>query len=537
MEMAESLLDLHRFEQRKQEFQNIPVSEEIKKRNENYAVKLRKNKRDLHSAKRRILSSFTAPYSAVMNSDADFFEIPKEICELYPGVNIEDYDFDQRLLFLKRAINEIEETRIVLLGLVAFRKLSQKSSNSVPILVSLGLVDIALNFIDTKYEEPLRVEASWILCNIAAGREDFSKFLLEQPALDKIFGLIDFNYSETSLHLIWTLANLCCSMVAAEKLIKIGVIDVIYELLAKPRKIPLEFKQTCIWCLCNITKKSEIYDPDTVERILVCIGNSLIEENDNLIADCFWILGCLTKTENSNIRYVRDSKYISQAINGLKSDSDNVVQACMRLIGNVASGSVEDSLYLLKLKVLDSLIYLAESKLPELLKDLYWTLSNIGASDVFQASEIMKHEIVHKIIEALLHEYLEVKKEAAHTISNMLYKGSMDIVFRFMELEIFKTISIGLKENDPEYLLLILEISKELLVSCEEFGKINEALERFRSSGCLEAAEKLSSHKNPYVERAVEEILKRYFDAENIVPWASAIGGNRISSDVEVFII
>lgn len=245
--MAESVLDMIRFEHRKQDYQNVGDVDQIKKKHEDYAIKLRKKKRNFESAKRRTLCSFTAPIQALLDENTEIFKVSDRILSLYPDVDITSFNLQQKLVFLKGVMLENNDEEVMLETLIVFRRLTIKDDNKyLPLIVSLGIIDISLKFLDGESTEPIKIEASHILCNITGSSSEYSQLLIDADGIQKLIEGIDFRGSTITLNCIWALGNLSAEYTAVQKLIDIGLIDIIYEIVCNDKASNLEIKKVSI---------------------------------------------------------------------------------------------------------------------------------------------------------------------------------------------------------------------------------------------------------------------------------------------------
>lgn len=141
------------FEKRNKEFLSSFCSNEIQLKHEDFTVQIRRKKRNSVALKRRALDLEN-------NEGAPTSLIDSNLSHNYPILSSPDSSFEEKLIEMKRILEN--ETNIdMLIGiLTAIRNISSVENAPIMIMSDIGFIQQLLKYVNLRYSQKIVYEAS-----------------------------------------------------------------------------------------------------------------------------------------------------------------------------------------------------------------------------------------------------------------------------------------------------------------------------------------------------------------------------------------
>lgn len=98
------------------------------------------------------------------------------------------------------------------------------------------------------------------------------------------------------------------------------------------------------------------------------------------------------------------------------------------------------------------------------------------------------------------------------TILNLITTAETQMLSILVDLNVFKHIHLGLKENDPEFVTNLICVCISMFEMAEEGNNLDEIIGKFVDAGCLDETKRLVTHRNYHVHNESDNFIKRFFD-------------------------
>jgi len=512
--------DLPRGKQRNEKFQQSIDPELIRKKNESYAVELRRQKRMQHISKRRNLV-LDQPFQTdpLAPELMNVIRFPFEILEYCPYLNNSALSDIEKLQYVREILesNPPFEVLVKTLELVRYI-LSQDKNSPIGTFVGLGYIETLLKFLCKDYPPNVVSETAWAVCNIASGPHEYANMLVQKGVMQALFSIVHPQSHRITEHAIWALANLAgdCDDYR-EKLVKMGFIGLLRRLQSELSEPCLEVERVLAWAYSNTARGSDYIPSEEILKIIEGVRKLFGSSDEEVLSECIWSLVHISKKENEKIQLVLNSGLYSNALRCLNVQSNSLVSPSVRLLGNICSGTHQQTQAMLSEGILDKLLALTSHEIPQLRKEVFWTISNIAAGTVDQCLFLLGHKIFEHIVEGLKDTDQEARKEVSYILSNLgkVLKNRQELL---RTVNILQSLNFITQEPDPEIITNILDFCVQLLETSkflsETQGIGTEVMNKFEEAGVITAIESLQSNLNPEVYNASIAVIEKYFGVE-----------------------
>ncbi|CAG9317002.1 unnamed protein product [Blepharisma stoltei] len=490
-----------RFEDRIYGFQQVAGTDLLKKKQENYAVELRKKIRSQNTTKRRAVASgysFLIHYSEKENVLVS--NLPFHLIKMNPelaSLNVKPVD---KLKIIHEIMTEDTDTNVLDQGLgVLVAALAIDEDIPFNTIVSLNFIPILQRLMDYKYPSTIVYNAAVCLANLCTGPHEYTSDVFQAEGLQSFLKIISPRNIQTSSVAIRGIANLCGDCYEyAKAIISSPVIAQISQLLESTREDNFDLLGVLSQLVRNITHYADEIPIEQIDIILQWIGKMIFFQDPVMKEDCLEALRHISRCEDSSkIELVLENNLGGFCVQSLTLSEENLVKNAVKIVANFLALDKKTTQQLLDCGVLDKLLLLIEHPNAEMRKTVYLALDNIVCGSKSERNQYLNHEIAALSMRGLHDIDAQVKYECSLMISNFIILSSHTSILKLIDLKIFDYLKGALNsEFEPDFLSVVLIICSGLL----EAGKAeqdrvhdvsNQVTILFEETGCLDELENL----------------------------------------------
>lgn len=495
-------------------------TDELRRRREDAAVEIRKQKREENFAKRRNLK-----FNAIDSDDDldDTYVYNAEVVSQIDAIKADLYGDD-----IQKMINTTTIIR---------KLLSDENNPPIDEVIGSGVVPRLIEFL-TANNTQLQFEAAWALTNIASGNSSQTQVIIDNNAIPIFVQLLESPYADVKEQAVWALGNIAGDSPANRDLVlRNGALIPILNILEDTSN-KLSMVRNATWTLSNFCRgKKPQPDWNTISPAIPVLVKLLNTDDNEVIADACWAISYLSDGSNDKIQAIVDSGVIPRLIQLLGNNEFNNIQTpALRSIGNIVTGNDVQTQEVLNNNALPSLLGLLYSPKESNRKEACWTISNITAGNTEQIQAVINANIIPKLIEILQNGEFKIKKEAAWAISNATLSGLKEPnqIRYLVEQGCIKPLCDLLTCGDNN----IINISLDALDNILKVGELDAANNpdnvnlmavQIEECGGIDKINDLQGHENDEIYKKAYNIIDLYFsdgdeEAANLAPTVNQTG-------------
>jgi len=474
-------------------------TDELRRRREDAAIEIRKQKREENFAKRRNLQ-----FSA-LDSDDDLDEnFNVEVINQIQAIKGDLYGDD-----IQKMINTTTIIR---------KLLSEENNPPIDEVINSGVVPRLIEFLMSNNTQ-LQFEAAWALTNIASGNSSQTQVIIDNNAIPIFVQLLQSPFADVKEQAVWALGNIAGdSPTNRDLVLKNNALAPILMILENPSN-KLSMLRNATWTLSNFCRgKKPQPDWETISPAIPVLVKLLHSDDNEIVADACWAISYLSDGSNEKIQAIVDSGVIPRLIQLLGNEFNNIQTPALRSIGNIVTGNDVQTQEVLNNNALPSLLGLLYSPKESNRKEACWTISNITAGNTEQIQAVIDANIIPKLIDILQNGEFKIKKEAAWAISNATLSGikQPNQIRYLVEQGCIKPLCDLLICGDNN----IINISLDALENILKVGELdardnpdNQNLMALQIEECggIEKINDLQGHENDEIYRKAYNIIDLYF--------------------------
>ena len=496
--------------------------EDQRLKREEASVKLRKQNRFEHVAKRR----------AKMEKQCEELEVVEEMredWEEYVGAGLEEVllQAEPRLrdttlpsnqrLDLLLTLFATASSNLLLSATSTLKKLLGCSNNPpIPLVARPEVISKLIYLLDGD-DTNVIYEALWCLTNLGYGPNEVICQMMDNGVLPPLCRLIKHSDVLISDSALWVLSNIATEETARNKIVEIGVIDQCLEIFHSETLQRKHDYANLLHLISNLMLGSDYPSESPVyTQVLSFVPWAFAQERESIIAKACWICSYIAdSTDASRLELLIHLGLLPKLMELLLAPSASIVVPAVRTIGNIAGGNDAQTQALLDLDLLSRLHALLGHSERQVRKDAMWCLSNITAGTMDQTMSVLQHPIMAIALEKMDDIDLEIRREATYTVVNAIGILQYCMISQLSFTRVIDSLYHSLDYTDAIMLKVTLEGLVDLLSKEKEAGE-TAMLSRFEELGGVTALNSLMMHPNAYVYKLVSELNRRFFDSEEV---------------------
>jgi len=500
-----------RISQRQKNFKKGVDADEARRKREDAAVQLRKQKYEEMLQKKRQTGDAPAPGGLMSEPQM------QDGGQMAVSTN-SNFPADQMPTLLQALRSNDPNAQFQ--ATQQFRKiLSIEQNPPIQEVINAGVVPRFVEFLKEIARPDLQFESAWVLTNIASGNADQTRVVVEHGALPIFVELLGSPNDDVREQAVWALGNIAGDSPNFRDLVlQSNGLFPIMKVLSESDKPSVMRNAT--WALSNLCRGKPPPPLDWVRPALGTLFQLVNSKDCEVLTDACWALSYLSDGPNERIDAVIQAGVCPRLVELLQHTSPLVQTPALRVVGNIVTGDDQQTQEILKCNTLPSLEKLLSHAKKAIRKETCWTISNITAGNSSQIQEIINANLFPPVIQQLSTADFDIKKEAAWAISNATSGGTPQQIQYLVEQGCIPPMVNLLSVSDTKIVGVALEALENILkmgkaVQQEQGTQENLCCTLIEQAEGLSKIEGLQEDPNEEVYQKAMQILENYFPLED----------------------
>jgi len=475
-------------------------TDESRRRRGEFALSLRKSKRDEQLQKRRITTENKDENSENRSSNGNQF--PVELSAL-PQIT--------------QALHS-NDVSLQLQAATAIRKLLSIENNPpITEVIQAGLVPRLVHFLGCFDNQSLQFESAWALTNVASGTAEQTQIVIKEGAIPIFIELLKSPHFDVKEQAVWAIGNIAGdSAECRDHVLSLG--GMVGLLGVCDGEVPISLLRNATWAISNLCRGKPQPDFHKVAPAIPTLARLLLAEDEEVLTDACWAFSYLSddnEPDNSKIQAVLDSGVVPRFLQLVSSDILKMTTPALRTLGNIVTGNDDQTQYVLNCGVCELMLKLLSHRKKNIRKETCWMLSNVTAGTRTQIQAVMEANLIPTLVHMLNTDVFDVQKEAAWALSNITSGGTNDHMVYLVSQGIIPPLCKLLQCSDPKIILVALEALDNLMRAGMQPTGDNKFADNVEECNGLDLLEQLQHHENEEIYDKAAHIIHTYFGAED----------------------
>ncbi|KAJ3383405.1 Importin alpha subunit (Karyopherin alpha subunit) (Serine-rich RNA polymerase I suppressor protein) [Lobulomyces angularis] len=503
--------------------------EELRRRREDAAVEIRKQKRQESLAKRRNIPLGIENQS---ESEDEQFQVlhANEVKDQLSQMTADVY-----------SNNEGKQ----LAATLQFRKVLSKERNPpIDEVIRCNVIPKFIEFLHST-NPTLQFEAAWALTNIASGSPQQTQVVIDAGAVPIFIQLLSSPAADVKEQAVWALGNIAGdSPRCRDYVLKEGALRPLLQILNETQN-KISMLRNATWTLSNFCRgKNPQPEWSLISPSLPVLAKLIYAHDEEVLTDACWAISYLSDGSNEKIQAVIEAGICRRLVELLLHPSYHVQTPSLRSVGNIVTGDDVQTQVIINSGVLNSLLGLLNSPKDTIRKEACWTISNVTAGNAQQIQSVIDANLIAPLIDILQRGDFKTKREACWAISNATagaVQHNPEIIKYLVNQGCIKPLCDLLTSGDARVIQVALDGLENILRVGEMERHItnrNEMAVFIEVADGVDKIHNLQTHDNQDIYKKAYGIIDTYFseddDADDIVPEVGADGAFTFQQDSNI---
>lgn len=492
---------------RKKDFKKALTLEDGRRKRNEAAVQIRKNKRQESLRKRRMMArSRPASAGAAASKDAAGGLTALADSSASNPASVEQLATYRAACMSEDPVQQYNGTRQVR------RLLSRERNPPVNEVIASGLLPRFLSFLTRQDQPKLQFEAAWALTNVAS--TEHTAVVVDLGVVPYLVQLLRSANPDVREQSLWCLGNIAGDGPAYRDMI-LRTPDALANLLLNiTHAANLSMTRNATWTLSNFCRGKPQPALELVRPAAPVVAQLLKHTDAEVLTDACWSLSYISDGANSRIQAVIETGCVPTLVGLLQHPEHAVSTPALRCIGNIVSGDDSQTQAVIDAGALPVLVQLMNSGRRNLRKESCWTMSNIAAGTPAQMATLLS---TPGFIEALFNNMnngeWSIRKEATWAVSNLTTSGTDAQIRGLAQCGAIEALCGMLAYSDAKILLVAMDSLAAILRVGEQDGHM-QYVDKVEELEGLDRIEDLQDHEDDEVYNKAAELVRSFFDAE-----------------------
>lgn len=429
---------------------------EIRRRRDEFQVKLRKERQYQLLEKRRFEDTSTQSTSSSSNF-GDTSNIYDSEEDEQDGKSVTSQSLEALQAELRHWESTLSNSYDLQEQLAVLVKIRQSILENDKLTLNETTINIVFKYLNDYRLPMLQYEALWVINNLTSGDHSKVKYLINRDIINILFTLLENGKSDLDCqeHIIWTIGNIAGDCSEYRKLLykhDPGVINLLVktisiwdEMKSNGTTIPLSLWRITSWTFSNVLKSFRIDYLQQLNIKFITLFKTLLSMDDTeVLSNICWSLSYLNcKNVEITNGLIINSDILPQFTRLLQMNELSIIIPCLKVIGNITSGTNEQTQCLVDINILPifkEMLNMFEDN-EYVIKQILWNISNMVAGTKEQFQLTLQQNIIPRVVAYLRpnNAYM-IRREACWVICNIISRHDLTSdMFQYMILQKFIT--------------------------------------------------------------------------------------------------